>query len=433
MPHSLPTRHAMRARKRKKSILTSWWFWVIATVVLVAVAAVAWIGVRGLQAKTELEAAQGKIGELKSQALSLDIAGATKTLDAIKDHTKNAISLTDDPVWRAGELIPWLGGNLTAVRELAVVTDEILVDVATPLIGVAGNVDPASFAPKDGAINLQPIIDAIPALHEANAGLKRAIATVDGINTDGTISQVVSAQEKVSGMLAELAPTLDTLESVVPLLPPAMGSEGPRTYVIMFQNPAEARALGGTALSFAVIKVDQGRIELSETIPAGFSNFAHYGTSVIPIPDGAEAVYPEVAFGTFIANATVRPSFTTAAEITQETWRQQFGYTVDGILSIDPVALDYILRSTDPITLSSGDVLTSTPLVPFLLNTVWVWHSDSTRGRRAGRCWRTLALDRGPVGAGGSPCRRATNDRDALRTTGLPDRRGFAERATGGA
>ena len=106
MPHSLPTRHATRARKRKKSILRSWWFWVIATVVLVAVAAVAWIGVRGLQAKTELEAAQGKIGELKSQALSMDITGATKTLDAIKGHTKNATSLTDDPVWRAGELIP---------------------------------------------------------------------------------------------------------------------------------------------------------------------------------------------------------------------------------------------------------------------------------------------------------------------------------------
>ena len=91
-----------------------------------------------------------------------------------------------------------------------------------------------------------------------------------------------------------------------------------------------------------------------------------------PVPNGAEAVYPYGVFGTFIANATLRPSFTTAAEITQETWRQQCGYTVDGILSIDPVALGYILRATDPITLSSGDVLTSTSLVPFLLNTVYL-------------------------------------------------------------
>jgi hypothetical protein len=341
-------------------------------VIAVPLATATWIGVRAFEAKSHLEAAQGEIGQLKKQALSLDIVSATATLESIKGHTGNAIKLTDDPIWRTGELLPAIGANLTAVRELASATDDIVLDVATPLIEVAGNVDPASLAPKDGAINIQPLIDAIPAVHHANGGLKRAIVAVDQIDTDKTIAQISAAKHKVSGMLATLAPALDSLGRIVPLIPPAMGSEGPRTYVVMFQNPAEARALGGTALSFAVVKVDQGRIDLSETVAAGFDNFTHHASSVIPIPDGAETVYPKDSFGTFIPNATLRPSFTTAAAITQEMWRQQFGYTVDGILSIDPVALSYILRATEPITLSSGDVLTSTSLVPFLLNTVYL-------------------------------------------------------------
>lgn len=144
----------------------------------------------------------------------------------------------------------------------------------------------------------------------------------------------------------------------------------------MFQNPAESRALGGTALSFAVVKVDQGRIELSDTMPAGFGTFNKYSESVIPIPDGAGDVYPGGSFGTYIPNVTLRPSFTTAAETTQEMWKRQFGYAVDGVISIDPVALGYILRSTDPITLSSGDILTSESLVPLLLNTVYLRYNS---------------------------------------------------------
>ncbi|HYI32393.1 MAG TPA: DUF4012 domain-containing protein [Glaciibacter sp.] len=323
-------------------------------------------------AKTELEAAQSKISQLKSQAVTFDIEGAQKTLKAVRSHAENAVSLMGDPIWRAAESVPAVGANLRAARELASVTDAVIEDVATPLLGVAGAMDPAAFAPKDGAINLDPLVQAVGPIHRANVGAQTALSSVDAIDTSGTIHQIVAAKKKVAGMLTDLAPLLETADSIVPLIPPALGSEGPRNYVVMFQNPAEARALGGTALSFAVIKVDGGRIELSKTIAAGFDNFTRHASSVIPVPDGADAVYPGGSFGTYIPNATVRPSFTTAAETTQAMWRLQFGYEVDGIFSIDPVALGYVLRATDPITLSTGDVLTHKSLVPLLLNDVYL-------------------------------------------------------------
>jgi hypothetical protein len=366
-------RNLQRDRSRRKRFYTRWWFWLIVVLVLVLglVAAYAlWVGNKAMEAKGELESAQTLVGDLKAQALALDIDAATKTYDKVAKHTKRAVVLANDPWWKAGESVPFAGPNLRAVRELAEVTDGVVTKVVSPLMDVAGNLDPASLTPKDGALDVAPFVAAVPALAEANEGLATVRAEADSIKTEGTIDQVAAAQKQITGLLTQLDEPLAMLNQIVPLLAPALGSEAPRNYLIMFQNPAESRALGGTALSFAVVKVDQGRIELQKTVPAGYGNFTQYDKSVVQPPDGVYELYGS-DYGIFIANVTVRPSFPDTARITQEMWLREFGVNVDGIVSIDPVALSYILRATDPITLSTGDVLAPDTLVPLLLNTVY--------------------------------------------------------------
>ena len=160
--------------------------------------------------------------------------------------------------------------------------------------------------------------------------------------------------------------------------PEALGADGPRNYVILFQNNAEARALGGTSLSFTLLTLDKGRLALGDAIPAGFGDFENFPESVIPIPDGVDALYGS-EFGRAVSNVTVRPSFQNAAETTQEMWKRRFGTDIDGVISVDPVALGYLIRGTGPIALSTGDVLTSETLVPLLLNTLYMrfWSGDS--------------------------------------------------------
>jgi len=331
-----------------------------------------WIGVRGWLAKGELEAAQQQIGTLKEQALALEVEPAKQTLAAVKEHSSQAAALTGDPVWRIAEIVPFLGPNLTAVRELAEVADNTMTGVAEPLLSVVTNIDPASLAPKDGAIDLAPIIAAGDAVHTANTNMVDTLAKARNVPTQFTIGAVADARTKVVGMLEEVAPVLSTLDVVVPLLPSAMGADGPRHYVLMFQNPAEPRALGGATLSLTSIEVDNGKITLGQTVAASTGSFSKYAESVIPIPDGAEDVYPYGEFGTFIAEASARPSFTTAGQIVSTMWELQFGEHLDGVLSLDPVALSYMLRATGPIPIATGDTLDETSLVPLLLNGVYL-------------------------------------------------------------
>jgi hypothetical protein len=380
VPEALVTRRSLRARLRRRRFYRRWWFWTAVGVLAVLLPA-AWLGVRGWIAKGELESAQELISTLKTQALAFDSAGAQLTLDRISARTQSAVALTSDPVWRAAEVIPFAGKSLTAVRELSAASDEVMLRVAKPLISVVGTIDPASLAPKDGAIDLAPFMDVIPALDRANTATKAVIARVDAIDTQGTISQLVAAKKKIAGLLDDVAPMLELGNQILPLLPPALGSEGVRTYVVMFQNNAEPRALGGSALSFALVTVDKGHISLGATIPAGFENFPVFDPPLATLPDGVQNIYPPAVLGGFIPNVTTRPSFTGAAAITQETWQRTFGYTVDGVVSVDPVFLSYVLRATDPITLSTGDVLSSDTLVPLLLNQLYLrFNSDDPRG-----------------------------------------------------
>jgi hypothetical protein len=383
----MPSTHESRRSSRKRSRRNPWIarsIWIAVGVIVLAIAGVAVIASqlvpRALEVKSELESAQALVGTMKDQALDFDIEGATATYETVSAHSAKAAELSDDGLWRSLEWVPFAGPNLRAVRELAAATDGIMSDVAAPLIAIAGQIDPSSFAPKDGGIDIAPLQAAIPAVTEANAGLLKSIETVNAIDTTGTLDQLVDGKTKIADLLDQIRPVTEQLSAVLPFLPPALGSEAPRTYVVMFQNNAESRSLGGAALSFAVVKVDQGRIALSSTESATFSGFPRSIEDTVALPDGVQQVYPN-GISRFIADVTNRPSFSFAAQTVKGMWEEKFGYAIDGVLSIDPIALSYILRATDPITLSTGDVLTSDTLVPLLLNQLYLrYDSGSTSG-----------------------------------------------------
>ncbi|HEY5224324.1 MAG TPA: DUF4012 domain-containing protein [Microbacteriaceae bacterium] len=370
MSQAAETRRSARHHRRtRKRLVARWWFWAIIVVLLAIIAAVAWVGVRGLQAKKDLEASIPLASTVKTQLLAQDVAGAQRTLKTLTPKVEDAKKLTSDFVWRTAELVPVLGSNLTAMRKLADATDLVVNGAVKPLLTVADLLNPTSFKPVNGAINIAPLSKAIPAFKQADAALQTAVTEAKSIDTGSTIGQVAAAKTKFVGLLDQIAPTVSTLNTVVPLLPRALGADGARHYVVVFQNTAEMRALGGTVLSSTLATVDNGKISMSQTVPAGKYN--HYGQSVIPVPDGVEQIYG-ATFGTFIANATVRPSFESTAEITKVMWKDQFGVNIDGVISIDPTALSYVMRALGPVPIASGDVLTSGNLVSLLLNQVYL-------------------------------------------------------------
>lgn len=341
------------------------------------IGAVAWVGIRGWIAKGELESAEQLIGQVDQLVADFDLEAVGDTYDRVADHTATARSLTSDPVWRVFEAFPGAGPNMRAVREIAEVTDDT-VGALGQVARFVGGMSPDSLAPVDGAIPIQPLADLAPLITDAAAAMPTLRDRASAIEAGEVLEPVRAARDRVAGLLGRTVEPLATAADLVPLLPSILGADRPRTYVVMFQNNAEARSLGGSALSFSVITMDQGRIALVETVPAALGNFPVFDVSPVPVPDGFDAIFPG-AFGQFVANATLRPSFVSAAEIVVQNWIEIRGYAPDGVISVDSVALSYVLRATGPVELSTGDVLSGETAVDLLLNEILLRYNTGDR------------------------------------------------------
>lgn len=348
------------SRRRRRIILFS----VLGLVVLL-VAAVAWVGVRALQAKSELEKAIPLATKVERNLVSGDSVAAGRASADLTKHARSAASLTSDPVWRLFEWLPVVGGNLTAVRQAAAVTDAVAERAVAPLVDVAGHFSVASLKPQGGAIDLAPLAAAAPTLSATRAALAEARAQAHAIDTSGTIGAVASAVGRLTTGVDEASDAVDAAANATQLMPPMLGADGPRNYLLLFQNPSEIRATGGVSGAMALLNVNNGRIRL--VAQASSLDFPKFPSRVMDLPGDTEGLYGSRP-AQYIQNVNLTPRFPLTGELAAAMWKQRFGTTVDGVLKIDPVALSYVLKATGPLKLSTGDTLSSSNAVKLLLS-----------------------------------------------------------------
>lgn len=340
--------------------------WTLGAVLAVFVLAAAWIGVRGYLAYTHLQDARAQAADVTA-ALS-DPASAGDVVARVSADTSAARELTSDPVWRLAEGLPWLGAQLSAVATVTAAVDDVASDAVRPLTDAAASFSLDSLRPTDGRFDLA----ALAALREPAATtaerLRAAADDIDAVRTEELVAPLRAPVSDVQDLLDEVAGGADALERATALMPEMLGANGPRNYLVLFQNNAEWRSLGGIAGAMAVVHTEDGRISLAGQ--GNTTDFRDVG-AVTPLPPELQQV-----FGTrptrFIQNVTQVPDFTVGAPIAREMWRNVFGLEVDGVVAIDPVALSYLLEATGPVTLATGDVLSADTAVPLLLNEVYL-------------------------------------------------------------
>jgi hypothetical protein len=361
-----PTR---RRKLRPRTVV----LWIVAAIAFVLLLVAAWVGTRAILAKDELERAVPLANRIQDQVVDGDSLGAATTAEELQRRARNAADLTSDPIWRAVEVVPFLGGNLTAVRQLAAVVDDISQRAVTPLTEVAGTVDLNSFKPVDGVINVLPLIQIQPQIAAASAALNAAEQDVRAINTDRTIEAVKVAADTLYSAVSETAKSADILNRAAQIVPSMLGASqgpnaGPRDYILLFQNPAELRSTGGIPGAFGLVHTENGRMDLTQQ--ASTPDFPRFPAPILPLPVDTVNLYGDVT-GRFIQDINLTPDFTLTARLAQEMWNRQFGVHADGVISIDPVALSYLLAVTGPIALETGDVMSSENAVQLLLSDVY--------------------------------------------------------------
>jgi len=362
--------HASTKRRRigRRAI-----WWGVAGLAALVLACVAWVGVRGFLAKEALERAVPVASDIADAIASGAVDRATTASSRLTDDVDTAHALTSDPVWRAAELVPAAGPNLTAFREAASIAHDVVHDAVEPLGAIATRLDVSTLRPVDGAVDLEPLSGIQEPVRAAADALASAAERSERIDTDAVIGPVRSGVERLRGAVEKASIQLSAVSRVVQLLPAMLGQDGPRRYLLLVQNPAELRALGGISGAVALVEADGGRLSLLQQ--ASSSDFGRFDPPVMELAPETTALYGDIP-ARYIQNVTQTPSFPLAGELAARMWAQRFGGEVDGVVSLDPVALASLLAATGPVTLPTGDRLTADDAVQLLLSDVYARYPD---------------------------------------------------------
>ena len=361
-----------RARHRRERTAGIVFASVLGAILILGVAGAAWIGVRGALAYGHVADAQ-RAAENLADSLT-DPAAAAEVVPGLTADTSAARALTSDPVWGAAENLPWIGPQLAATATVIAAVDDVATTALEPLAQAASGFSLDTLRPAGGAFDVAAIASLTDVATTATDSLREASASVDAIDTTELLAPLAAPVTEVRDLLTSGLTAADALRRTSQLLPLALGADGPRNYLVMFQNNAEWRSLGGIVGAMAMIHTDAGRMDLVDQRSAT-NDFSRLDEPAIPLSEEITGIFGDKP-GIYFHNVTQIPDYTIDGPLAREMWFRETGVAVDGVFALDPVTLSYLLEATGSIALPTGEQLTGENAVPLLLNEVYARYPD---------------------------------------------------------
>jgi hypothetical protein len=339
-----------RRRVRRRSLLAcSIW---VAAIALTASACAGWLAFRAASIKSDLESASQLIPAIKASIADNKSQEASASAEKLRSHTAAAREAAGDPLWTLAAAVPGIGANFSAVAEIARSADDVSTLGVAPLVKVFSSLNWDSLLPSSAGSNLAPLRKASPSVTAAAHAVRESSARLEKIDSNALLPQISGPLTQVRGQLQAVTGALDAAADMAQVAPEMLGAEGPRNYLLMIQNNAEVRASGGIPGALAELTLDKGRLTLGTQSTAGDIGVM---SPALPVDVEQQRIYSG-RLGKFMQDVNLTPDFPTTASIAQLMWERKTGKRVDGVISMDPVALGYILDATGSVQLGSSDL-----------------------------------------------------------------------------
>lgn len=267
--------------------------------------------------------------------------------DALGRGGANLGALWARPSW----LVPGVSQNTRALHTI-VSEVEGLADVA---IATADAADITNLRARSGQIDLAavravraPLATVLTRLEATQASLERV--------ADGWVAPPIG--DRLTRLRAQLDDALPSAELALDgakVAPGLLGGDGPRSYLVLFTTPAEARGRTGFPGNWAEVTFTDGRFEMTH-----FGRLRELDAPLdgppLTITGPADYVARYGRFGADWRNITMSPDFPSIAQVAAELYPQATGRHVDGVMTVDPVALAALLTFTGPVSVPGAPV-----------------------------------------------------------------------------
>lgn len=307
---------------------------------------------------------------------------------ALETAANRVNSVTSSPpVWAAAK-IPYVGRTFRDLRYFS--------DASVEATQLAAQVAPAvnGSVYQDQRVNLESLDAVLAALPQTQGNLQAMADSLSQIQGDGIGGSSITRyrNDALAGVATlnvaatELAPNRqDVLR--------ALGSDGPRNYLVPLLNNAELRASGGAPLSAAVVQINDGKLTVPFNGYIGIKAFDGHPRvkyrSAEPVacqPSPRECAViplwgaPDSGLSFVASNA--HPDWRIAGDDLHRAWNASQPLKVDGVLALDTRAIASLLRIVGPIQTSAYGEVTEDNFEELVLQGAYDKFADDQRERQ---------------------------------------------------
>lgn len=289
-------------------------------------------------ARTDLEAARTSLAAGDVASAEASVQSARRHADQVQD----AMQGIGGDIW---SLVPILGEPVDDVRHLGSALDHLTAAAEVALDAWPSvNGDSATLF-GEGSVDLDTLDGLVSAVDEVSTNLDAAQLELGEVRDSsiGVGTQLGEARDEAVDVVTPLAASARRAKPLTEVLPELFGADGDRTYLLSLLNPSEQRFSGGAPLTVVPMEVKAGRLTMGEAIDTSDPRLFKVGrwTKVEgnPFHNGKLR----------ISTATYAPDWSVSGEELLRGWERRTGQSVDGLVTVDVVALADMLRITGPI------------------------------------------------------------------------------------
>ncbi len=322
-----------------------------------------------------LVAARGELDEARRHAVAgqasvrdIDLEHAQTSLTAAATHFDRGAAALRNPAVRIVATAPVIRENVRTVEALAV-SGGIVADTGADLLTTI-NQQPdglSSFLPSDGRFPVNRLALLARRAGTAKRRLADAAATMDAVPGERLVGPVNTARRQFEDELTRSRELVGSAAAASGAFADLLGGDGPRRYLFGAQNPAELRGTGGYIGAYAVATFDRGRFRLSDFVP--IQQLRSVPLSDVPPPSSDYAArYNRYGGAGFWPAVNATPDFPSAAESMVRLYGRTEGVDLDGVVVVDPYALQALLDIVGDVRVPGIGSVTADDVVDVVSN-----------------------------------------------------------------
>ncbi len=235
--------------------------------------------------------------------------------------------------------LPFLGEKLEHRERLLVAGHALALASNKLLSGFNGPRNASSTLSERVTAGLAVVADATPELITAHRNL-------NAVPTETLPLEYQAPFLELQKLLAGLTSDFSRLGQAQSIIKELTGQNGPRRWLVIFQNPSELRATGGFMGTFAVLDTKAGDIVKLEVPPGGTYDLQGQLDAWVEPPTPLLLANKRWEF----QDANWFPDFPASAQKILWFYRHGRGQTADGVIAINASVLERLLAILGPVT-----------------------------------------------------------------------------------